>query len=110
MSKFFRQLGDKTGRLGRQISGDTMRLGRQMSSALSLLPSAYKDTSKVYGDIERATSKLGIPVVPEIFGSASQATSGIGNILSGNFDKGVTQGLKGLERGTGLMEKAILFG
>jgi hypothetical protein len=110
MSKFFRQLGDKTQKLGRQISGDTMKLGRQISGAVSLLPQAYKDTSKVYGDIEKATSKLGVPVVPEVFGFAKDATGGIGNLLSGNFDRGVSQGMKGLNRGTGLMEKAILFG
>lgn len=113
MSKFFRQIGDKTNQLGRQMKNEGQKLGRQfqqVKSAVQLLPGAYKDVSKTYGDIEKATSKLNIPVVPEVFGFARDATGGIGNVLSGNFDKGVTQGLSGLSKGSDLMEKAVLFG
>lgn len=93
-----RQLGrglQKT--FGRQLSNSFMRFGRQLSRGVKLLPSAFKDTSRVYSDLERKTH--GVPVVSDMFGFASKGTGAIGNLLSGNFGKAYQQGKGAVNQG-----------
>ena len=63
------------------------------------MPSAFKDTSKVYSQIERASRTAGVPVVPELLGFASTGTQAVGDLLSGNVGKAVSGGQKAVGQG-----------
>lgn len=93
----FKQLGRSFKRFGRQLSGDTIRLGRQLHSGLKLMPQAFKDTSKIYSDLEQKTK--GVPIVPSIFKTASLGTQTIGDLLSGNLGKALAGGKQTIASG-----------
>lgn len=105
MSKIGRQLNNRFRNFGRQLSSGATQFGRQLHSGLKLLPSAYKDTSKVYSDLEKRTK--GIPLVPSIFGSASKATGAIGDALSGDFGKAFSGGQQAVSGGKGAFQQAM---
>ena len=99
MSQLGRQLS-KIGRsTGRQLPSNVQRFGRQFATSVKLVPSAFKDTSKVYSQVEKASRTAGVPVVPELFGFASTGTQAIGDLLSGNFGKAVSGGQKAVGEG-----------
>lgn len=89
--------------MGRTLPQSSQRFGRQLQRSFRLLPSAFKDTSKVYSDLERRTH--GIPVVPDMFGFASTGTQAIGDLLSGNFGKAYTGGQKAVRQGSDTLAK-----
>lgn len=99
MSAFFRQLGrgiKKT--FGRQLpQAFTSFFGRQLPRTFKTLPAAFKDTSKVYSNLERKTH--GIPVVPGLFKFASTGTQAIGDLLSGNLGKAYSGGKTAFSQG-----------
>lgn len=98
VQQWARQLGrglKKT--FGRQLSNSFMKFGRQLSRGVKLLPGAFKDTSRVYSDLERKTQ--GVPVVSDMFGFASKGTGAIGNLLSGNFSKAYQEGKGAVSKG-----------
>ena len=94
---FFRQLSRGFKNLGRQLPSNVQRFGRQFHSVVKTLPSAFKDTSKIYSDIEKKTQ--GIPIVPNMFGFASTGTRAIGDLLSGNFGRAYTGGQRAMSQG-----------
>ena len=103
MSNWFRQLGGRTSNWGRQLGRDVSQFGRQLHSGLKLMPSAFKDTSKVYSDLERRTK--GLPLVPNVFHGASLGTQAIGDLLSGNYGKAYSGGREAIKSGADTLQK-----
>ena len=83
--KLFRQLSGSFNRLGRQLGQSTQKLGRQLQTSAKLLPQAFKDTSRVYSQLESRTK--GIPIVNPMLGLASAGTYGIGQALGGHPER-----------------------
>ena len=77
---------------GRTLPQFGQKIGRQLTPALKQLPGAFKDTSKVYSDLERKTH--GVPIVSDLFGFAGGATNAIGHLLGGRPDKAAQPALQ----------------
>ena len=73
------------------------------------MPGAFKDTSKVYSQIEKATRQAGVPVVPDLFGFASTGTQAIGDLLSGNIGKAYTGGQKAVGEGSSVVTQVAPY-
>lgn len=106
---WFRQLTRGASKFfGRQLPQSSQRFGRQLHSAVRLLPSAFKDTSKVYSNLEKHTQ--GMPLVSKTFGFASKGTQSIGDLLSGNFGKALTGGKQAISQGRSLAGDYVTAG
>jgi hypothetical protein len=98
MASFFRQLNRGASQFfGRQLPQSFNKFGRQLTTGAKQLPQAFKDSSKMYSDLERKTHS--IPVVSNIFGTASHATGGIGHLLGGNLNKAFQEGKSAFAQG-----------
>jgi hypothetical protein len=67
------------------------------------MPSAFKDVSKVYSNLEKKTSN--VPVVPDMFRFASSGTQAIGDLLSGNFGRAYMGGQRAIREGGDTLAK-----
>lgn len=104
MGGFFRQLGRGIKKaFGRQLPQAFMRFGKQLQGGVKLLPQAFKDTNKVYSDLERKTHN--IPIVGDMFGFGAKGTQAIGDLLSDNFNKARQGGLQTLASGKDILGK-----
>lgn len=99
-----RQLGNSALRLGRQLSGTTQKLGRQLQTSAKLLPQAFKDTSRVYSQLESKTKN--IPIVNPMLGLASAATGGIGQILGGHPERALGSARQASDNWTTTLQQA----
>lgn len=106
---FFKQLGRsfQRSKFGRQLIGGGSKFGHQLTRGVKLLPQSFKDTSKVYSDLERKTH--GIPIVHDVFGFGAKATSGVGNLLSGNVGKAIQDGRGALSQGKDVLGATAKF-
>ena len=102
--KLFRQLSGSFNRLGRQLGQSTQKLGRQLTSSAKLLPQAFKDTSRVYSQLEAKTK--GVPIVNPMLGLASSATYGIGQALGGHPERALGSARQASDNWTTTLQQA----
>ena len=109
VAQWARQLGRNAKKFfGRTLAQGFNKFGRQLHSGVKLLPQAFKDTSKVYSNLERKTH--GIPVLGDMFGFASKGTQAVGDLLSGNFGKAQAGGLQTLASGKNVLASGTKLG